>query len=294
MTVYTRPAAAEQLRAWYPKFLARVGAPTETRTVPTRFGETRVLVAGPEDGPPVLLLHGALASSAHVMAEVNPLLRQFRVYAPDIVGHSPMSADARIPIDAYGAWGTEVLDGLDLATTALVGVSYGGFVALRTVIAAPERIRRLSLVVPGGLVSGAIRDGLFALAIPMALYRWFPSEARLERFLRPQLTTLDPDWVGWMGDALLGFKLDFRVPPLATVDELRGHGGPVQVFGASNDVHFPGPALLARAEQVFAGPLDEELLADCKHSPPFEDGFREQLCGRIARFLGGDGASARP
>ena len=292
MTVYARPAAAEQLRAWYPKFLARVDAPTETRTVPTRFGETRVLVAGPGDGPPVVVLHGALASSAHVMAEVKPLLRRFRVYAPDIVGHSPMSADRRIPIDGYGAWGTDVLDGLALASTALVGVSYGGFVAVRTVVAAPERITRLSLVVPGGLVSGAIREGILKLAIPMALYRWFPSEARLVRFLRPQFTTMDPEWVGWMGDALRGFRLDFRVPPLVTPEELRGYGGPVQVFGASDDVHFPGPALLDRAKQVFAGPLDAELLADCKHSPPFDDAFRERLCARIAQFLGEDDALA--
>lgn len=284
MSIYTSPAAADHLRTWYPRFLARVDVPTETRTVPTRFGDTHVLVGGPVDGPPLVVLHGALASSAHVMAEVKPLLRRFRVYAPDVVGHSPMSADARLPLDGYGSWASDVLDGLGLATTALCGVSYGGFVAIRTLVAVPDRITRVSLVVPGGLVSGSAWVGITKLAIPMALYRWFPSEARLVRFLGPQLTTMDDDWVHWLGDAIRGFTLDFRAPPLATVDELRAYRGPVQVFGASDDVHFPGPALLLRAREVFANVVDSELLADCKHTPPLDDRFREWLCSRVAAF----------
>ena len=42
----------------------------------------------------------------------------------------------------------------------------------------------------------------------------------------------------------------------------------------SDDVHFPGPALLARAAIVFPNVVERELLPDCKHSPPFDDAFR--------------------
>lgn len=286
MTIYSEPAAAERLRAFYPRFLARVSAPTEARTVSTRFGETRVQVGGPEHAPPLVVLHGALASSAHVLAEVGPLLRRFRVYAPDIIGHSPMSADARMPLDGYGLWAKDVLDGLGLDKTALCGVSYGGFVAQCAVRAAPERISRLTLVVPAGLSRGSAWTGIVKLALPMAMYRMFPSEARLHAFLLPQLTTFDELWVSWMGEAILGFKLDFRAPPISG-PELRVFAGPVQVFGASDDIHFPGPALLARAREVFSNVVDSELLPDCKHSPPFEDAFRERLCARVGDFLEG-------
>jgi 2-hydroxy-6-oxonona-2,4-dienedioate hydrolase len=229
-------------------------------------------------------LHGALASSAHVLPEVGPLLRRFRVYAPDVPGHSPIGADVRLPLDGYGPWVTDVLDGLGLARTALCGVSFGGFVATRAAVSAPERITKLVLVVPGGLVTGPAWAGITKLAVPMALYRWFPSEARLATFLRPQFTELDDFWAPWIGEAVRGFKLDFRAPPLASVDELRAFTAPVQVFGASDDIHFPGPALLARAKEVFPNVVDTELL-HCKHTPPFRADFREPLCTRIAGFL---------
>jgi 2-hydroxy-6-oxonona-2,4-dienedioate hydrolase len=284
VSIYTSPEAAVRLRAWHPRFRARIAAELQERTVDTRFGQTHLLVGGPPEGPPLLLLHGVMASSAHVMAEVQPLLRRFRIYAPDVLGHSPMSADHRPPLDQYGAWVTDVLDALGLSEVLLCGVSYGGFVAIRALMAAPERFSKATLVVPGGLVSGSAWDGVVRLAIPMTVYRWFPSQARLERFLSTQFTTMDEMWVSWLGDALLGFKMDMRVPPLAQPGQLDAFRKPVQVFGASDDIHFPGPALLARAQQIFPHLAESELL-DCKHTPPFEDAFRERLCARIEAFL---------
>jgi hypothetical protein len=93
--------------------------------------------------------------------------------------------------------------------------------------------------------------------------------------------------VPWLGEALLGFKLDFRAPPLATPEQLKGYTGPVQVFGADDDINFPGAPLIARAKQVFSNVVDTELIADCKHSPPFDDAFREWLGGRLGAFLDG-------
>jgi 2-hydroxy-6-oxonona-2,4-dienedioate hydrolase len=288
LNAFRSPEAQAALRAWVPRFLAKLGdVPTEARTVATRFGDTHLLVAGPADGPPLVVLHGAMASAAHVLNEVKPLLSRYRVYAPDVLGHSPMSADARPPIDGYGAWGTDVLDALGLDRVALCGVSYGGFVALRLLATAPERVSRVSLVVPGGLVSGSAWVGLTRVGLPLLLYRWWPTEARLRAFLEPQFTTWDDDWAHWLGDAVRNFRMDFRVPPLARPEELAGFRGPAQVFGADDDVHFPGPPLLVRAKEVLPNVVDTELLEDCRHAPPFDDSFRERLCGRIAGFLEG-------
>ncbi|MCA9489887.1 MAG: alpha/beta hydrolase [Myxococcales bacterium] len=283
-TLYATPDAAEQLRAWVPRFHARLSVPTEARTVPTRFGDTHLLLAGPADAPPVLLLHGAMASSSHMLLEAEGLASSFRLIVPDIVGHSPMSADARLPIDGYGAWATDVLDALELRRVAVVGVSYGGFVTLRLLAHAPDRVERASLVVPGGLVTAPIVSALIRAAWPLLLYRTWPSERRLRTFLDAQLTTWDDDWGHWLGDAVRLFRLDLRVPPLATKEELAAFRGPVQVFGADDDVHFPGPALIARARELL-DVVDAELIADCRHAPPFTPAFRGWLAGRIASFL---------
>src|SRR6187455_1571015 len=55
-------------------------------TVPTSFGETYVIVSGPVDAPPVILLHALLATAASWYRNVEALSRSYRVYVIDIVG----------------------------------------------------------------------------------------------------------------------------------------------------------------------------------------------------------------
>jgi pimeloyl-ACP methyl ester carboxylesterase len=123
------------------------------------------------------------------------------------------------------------------------------------------------------------------MGLPMSLYRAFPSEARLRRFLTPLLTSVDEDWLRYFGDAFLAYRLDMRIPPLATDAELAGLDLPVLAVGADEDLSFPGAALLARFRN-HAPRAETELLLQCKHSPPFDDDFRARLGGRIALFLG--------
>jgi len=78
-------------------------------------------------------LHGALASSAHVLPELGSLVEHYRVYAVDLLGQSVMSEDVRLELndDSYGDWLQAVCAGLGLTRINLLGVSWGGFVALR-------------------------------------------------------------------------------------------------------------------------------------------------------------------
>jgi pimeloyl-ACP methyl ester carboxylesterase len=282
MTLYQHARSREALLSWHPRFLAKVGQPTHSLTLPTRWGETHVGVAGPPDGPPLVAFHGVMATSAHLLLELRPLLSHYRVYAVDVLGHSPLSADQRPPLDRYGAWASEVLDGLGLPPVPVVGVSYGGFVTLRLLAAAPERVARAALVVPGGLATGPAWAGFRDLFWPMTLYRWFPSEARLRRLTDALFTEWDDDWGGWLGDALLHFKPDFRIPPVARDGELDAFQGPVLVLGADKDLSFPGPAAIARAQALFPGRVSSHLFANTRHSPPFNDAFRQAPAGPSA------------
>ena len=67
----------ESMRTWYARFRGQLPEPLESRRVQTPFGETHLLVGGPVDGEPLVLLHGALASSAHALRELAPLLERF-------------------------------------------------------------------------------------------------------------------------------------------------------------------------------------------------------------------------
>ncbi|MFP2926569.1 alpha/beta fold hydrolase [Pyxidicoccus sp. 3LG] len=275
------------LLQWFDRFREHLTVPTESRMVKTRCGDTHVLIGGPESAPPVVLLHGALASSAHVLRELAPLLERFRVHAVDIVGQSVKSADWRPSVtnNEYGEWLTDVMDGLSLPKAHVVGVSWGGFVAIRLAAFAPERIQRLALLVPAGVVNGSHWDGLTKVGIPMMLYRMSPSEPRLKAFVRHLLTTTDDDWMPYLGDALRSFNMDMRVPALAKPEELQRLKAPTLVMGADADVSFPGQRLLARAPELFPMLADQELIKDCRHCPPTTEAFRRWLANRITGFL---------
>ncbi|MBS2028933.1 MAG: alpha/beta hydrolase [Deltaproteobacteria bacterium] len=285
--MFRSEAGRQKVADWHERFRAKIPVETSARRVATSLGETHVLSAGPENAPPLVALHGALASSAHMLGELGPLLDKFRVHSVDVLGQSVMSADVRPPVagNAYGIWLSEVMDALSLPRAHVLGVSWGGFAALRLAAHAPARIDRLALLVPAGMVASPAMDGLFKVGLPMMMYRAFPSPARLERFLRHLLTTHGDDWTGYLGDAFLSYTLDMRVPPLATVEELAGFTGPALVIAADQDCQFPGAPILKRAPELLKGLKDSELLKQSNHCPPTTDEFRRWLSQRLATFL---------
>ncbi|HEX8705097.1 MAG TPA: alpha/beta hydrolase [Myxococcaceae bacterium] len=284
--IFRDTAGRRTLESWYERFLSRVRAPVSHREVPTAHGPSHVLCVGDPALPPLLCLHGALASSAHAATELGPLAERFHVLLPDLPGQSVRGPEVRLPVktDAYARWVLQVLDCLGLASVDVYGISWGGFVALQTARVAPARVRRLVLLVPAGVVSGPVWAGLTQLAIPLMLYRSFPSEARLRRFLQALVTTPDDAWAAYLGDAARIFVPDLRPPPLVTAEQLRGFQVPTLVVGAEKDLSFPGPRLLARAKELIPH-ARVELIPECRHIPPMTDAFRDWMAGHVTGFL---------
>lgn len=288
-TIFVDDDAKKRMSTWFETFRSVLPYSAESRYVETPYGRTHVLVTGPESAPPLVCLHGALASSAQVLPELGSLVERYRVYAVDVIGQSVMSADTRLDVrdDSYGTWTAAVCAGLGLRRTNLFGVSWGGFVALRTAKVAPELVDALALLVPAGLVSGPAWRGFTTVGLPMLAYRLSPSEKRLQRLVEGLYTKPDPRWTQWFGDAVRSYRMDMRIPPLARADELAAFAKrrrPVLVLGADDDVSFPGHALVARAKELLPH-AESDVFADCKHCPPFDDAFRADLAGRVHAFL---------
>jgi 2-hydroxy-6-oxonona-2,4-dienedioate hydrolase len=274
--------ARQRMRQASAEFLARFPGPVEERFAATAQGRTRILVTGPADGPPMLVFHGAIASAAHVLPELGPIVNHCRVYAVDVVGQSPWSEDRRLQDPA--AWLGEVADALGLEQFALLGASWGGMTALRAALGMPERLRQLVLVVPVGIVSGSAWAGIVDAAWPLMMYRWRPTPARLEPILKTQFTNHDPAWARYLGEALLAYRLDFHVPRFRASDGWENLRCPVLVFGAEHDIHSPGEALLRRIRSWLPH-AETELLRGSKHCPPLTPEFRQFLGLRVLRFL---------
>lgn len=284
--LFVNEAAKAKVASWYESFRDGLRGDVESRQLDTPQGTTHVLSTGPKHAPPLVCLHGALASSAHVLPELGSLVERYRVHAVDVIGQSVMSADARLSLndDSYGHWVAAVYRGLGLERAALLGVSWGGYAALRAAVVAPQLISSLILVVPAGIVSGPAWDGFAKLALPILQYRLSPTEKRLSRVCDALFTSPDERWQGYFADALKSYRMDARIPPLMRPEQLQGYRGKSLIFGAEHDISFPGRPLLERA-RVLLPRAELELLNDCKHCPPFQDEFRVRLAARVDTFL---------
>jgi len=97
------------------------------------------------DGPVVLLLHAGVADRRMYAQHLRPLADAgVRAIAVDLPGFG----EARMPDEEDAPWADviDTLDQLGVEQAALVGNSFGGAVALRVAVVAPDRVSALVLV----------------------------------------------------------------------------------------------------------------------------------------------------
>jgi 3-oxoadipate enol-lactonase len=97
------------------------------------------------DGTPVVLLHAGVADRRMWHTHLDPLAAAgLRVLAPDLPGFG----EATVEPGEQAPWRDVVafLDELGIERAALVGNSFGGAIALRAAVVAPERVSALGLV----------------------------------------------------------------------------------------------------------------------------------------------------
>lgn len=123
-------------------------------SVPTSLGLARIVVAGPIDGEPLVLLHGMHTNSAMWYPNIAALSEHYRVYAiDDLLGSGGSRASTDISDMAQIVrWYQELFDLLQLNSLHLVGASRGGWQALAIALAEStreqSRIQRLVLLSP--------------------------------------------------------------------------------------------------------------------------------------------------
>ncbi|MEW6216627.1 MAG: alpha/beta hydrolase [Candidatus Bipolaricaulota bacterium] len=114
---------------------------------------TRVLTSGPDDGEPVLFLHGNLSSATWWEETLVALPRRFRGIAPDLRGFG--EADPEAVVDAthgmgdFAADAIALLDALRIERAHLVGNSLGGVIVYHLLAVHPRRWLSATLVGPG-------------------------------------------------------------------------------------------------------------------------------------------------
>ena len=129
--------------------------PRETVRIPTDGAEIAVHVSGPAEAAPLVVLHGALGSTA---LETDRLVRfwerRFRVHAVDLRGHGASLEPGEredAPRGAAPTWEdytgdvVAVVEALGLEKIRLFGFSMGGGVALAVAARLGKRVERLAV-----------------------------------------------------------------------------------------------------------------------------------------------------
>lgn len=138
----------------YRRLLKKVNFSYTERYVETAFGKTYLLEAGDADNPPIVLIHGSCSNSSMWFGEIGALSEKYHVYSVDIVGDAGNSEPNRLDhkTDEFADWLKEVFDGLSIDKAVLMGNSLGGWVSLRFASKFPDRIEKLVLIAPSGIV----------------------------------------------------------------------------------------------------------------------------------------------
>jgi len=273
-SAFKTPEGEAAFLAAYETVMKLWPVPYEEIEIPTRFGMTHVVTSGPKDAPPLVLLHGFFATLTMWSPNIADFSKDYRVYAIDVMGQPGRSIpDPDEPIrDAadFVAWLSATLNGLNLDRISLVGMSYGGWLALNFGMAAPERVRKLVLLSPAASFQPLVRQ--FGLRV--MLMALFPTRLTVNScfgWMGFKDTPGDTDTRCVLDLFYLGMK-HYRLPPetarimpsVFSDDELRALHVPVQLLIGENEVIYDAAKVLARACQLIPN-FEGELVPRCNH-----------------------------
>ncbi len=294
-STYTCEAGYAAMMRWYATSLAELRVPYESISVSTRYGDTHLLAAGPQDAPSVILLHGMEGTALGWKPQITALHSAFRVYAPDIIGSCGKSAPVRLSHanGEYGEWLGDVMTGLHVERASFAGVSSGGWMVMKLAAHAPERIEKAVLMSASGLVP---------MRFPFTLARYFENDAirgivewlagrlltrgamrwAISRFVLPRGIMPPPELVEWF--YLLTKYYRYRYPPGPVSDgELRMLRAPTLLLMGEHEHIFDVHAAVTRARALLPDLRAAEIIPNVGHNMAADN--PDLINARLTRFL---------
>jgi len=291
LELFRSPEFEARFDAAYQAVLNQWPVHYEELSVPTRFGATHVIASGPRAAPPVVLLPPGGGYAPIWVRNVGPVSQSYRTYAVDIIGELNRSIPTH-PIRSHREfmeWMVDLLDGLHLESTHLVGNSNGGFFALETALYLPERVRKVVLISPAATFV-QIWAWWWHLLISAHI---IAPRIGSERVIRKAYAWL---WQGFPMDECFGElraiskvagaryrpSINSAVPRVFSDKELRKIRTPVLLLIGDHEVIYKPEKAIRRATRLVSG-LKAEIVPGANHSAQYT--APDFVNARILEFL---------
>jgi len=151
-TVFKSPEGKNKIIRAYDDAITNSSLNLKTGVLKTTFGDTHFLEGGSQHKEIVILLHGASSNATSWLSDIAEYSKQYKVI--DIIGEAGKSAETRPSYETkdFAEWLKEIFDRLNISKANIVGLSQGGWLALRFATSYPELVDRLILLAPAGIV----------------------------------------------------------------------------------------------------------------------------------------------
>jgi pimeloyl-ACP methyl ester carboxylesterase len=205
-------------------------------TVQINDAHLLVVQHGPPGALPVVFIHGFPFSHAMWQYQFGAVSRHFRAIAYDVRGLGGSSVgDGQYTIEGHVDDLIGLLDHLEIPKAVILGLSMGGYIALRALERNPERW--IAAVLCNTRSEADTNEGRIGRAAAVRTVKKTGSQAFADEFVRkvfaPASFTRVPDAVEMITGIIA------RTPPLAIAGTLLALAGRTDTTGSLSDINVP-------------------------------------------------------
>ena len=283
--VYKNEDGMKKMHEFYDKTLASLDVPYSEDYFDTSFGKTHCLLVGDPEKPRICTIHGGNGITTLNLKLFLPLLQEYCIIAPDVIG-MPGKSDPYRNIsskkDEYGLWIKEVLDHYKEDRISFVVSSYSSAMFLSFARMYPENVRSALLLVPSGIAHGSILPMLGKMVVPFMKYYFSPSGKTLDAVIESMGGKGDSIWREFFDIMMSSYKMEMRPPREYKKREMISFKAPLLIIASEKDIFFPAGRVFNKAGKIFAGST-KMVEIDSKHLP--SDETMVDVCKRTIAFF---------
>ncbi|MGE5397083.1 MAG: alpha/beta fold hydrolase [Chitinophagales bacterium] len=243
--IFKSEAGRKSILAAYDQIMRQWPLPYESKIIPTRHGETHIVACGSEKSPSLILLHGSGSNATMWIGDVSIFASSYRVYAIDIPGEPGKSEPVRRELEgpAYAEWMQDIFSGLGIQKAYMLGMSLGGWMALRFATVHPDMIEKLVLLCPAGVTQ--LRLSFVFRILPLMLM------GKTDRVIQIINGNVDMPEEAMAYVKLINANFNPRTAiPVFADEEMKRLTMPVLAITGARDAFFPSAKTVARLSKL--------------------------------------------